>query len=180
MNPKPPDPETREKAFAPPIPKRRRWPLVLFGVLLLLSGMIIGVAGNEYYHKYMRDKFIGHPERASQLIARRLKSELNLSSQQEDQVEKILAKRMKDLEDIQRQIRPQMDKELDQLRDEIAQLLDETQKRRWFEHFTKARQFLPPPFLPPPAIREGDKGPPPNMRRNGEGPPPPAHKNSSI
>jgi len=138
---------------------RRRWPLVLFGILLLLSGIVIGVAGNEYYHKIMRDRFIGHPERAPRLITQRLKSELNLSSEQARKVEEILRKRLEALRTLQEESRPRLDRELDLLRDEVAQTLDEGQKQRWLEHFARMRPFLPPPFPPPPGGGPGPGGP---------------------
>jgi len=90
-----------------------------------------------------------HPERMPQLITERLKSELNLSPEQVQQVEKILTNRLKVLREIQEESRPRLDKELDLLRDEVVQLLDENQSKEWLERFSKMRHFLPPPPPPP-------------------------------
>ena len=153
MSRKPLDLETRGTASPPLTPPRRRWQMILFGFILLVSGIVIGVAGNEYFHKVMRDRFIDHPEQATRMITKRLQSELDLSSEQADRVEKILEKRMQTLRAIQQESRPRMDRELDELRDEVAQVLNDDQKQRWLEHFAQVRHFLPPPFLPPPGER---------------------------
>jgi len=115
----------------------------------LLSGIVIGAAGGFFIDKMRRDKFMQHPERMPQLITERLKSELNLSPEQVQQVEKILTNRLKVLREIQEESRPRLDKELDLLRDEVVQLLDENQSKEWLERFSKMRHFLPPPPPPP-------------------------------
>ena len=140
-----PDLETQTRDSSSFMKKRPRWPLIVLGIILLLSGMVIGAAGDFYIHKMMRDNFIKHPERAPRLITKRLKSELDLSPAQAEQVEIILTKRLKTLKQIQEECRSPLDEELNVLRDEVLQTLDENQAQRWRKHFAKARHFLPPP-----------------------------------
>jgi hypothetical protein len=145
MSRKSPDPETQAKVSSSLMHKRRRWPLLFLGGILLLSGIVIGAAGGFFIDKMRRDNFFQHPERMPQLIAERLKSELSLSPEQVQQVEKILTNRLKVLREIQEESRPRLDKELDLLRDDVAQTLDENQSKEWLENFSKMRHFLPPP-----------------------------------
>jgi hypothetical protein len=144
-----PESETQEEVFLSlmQMRKRRRWLLLLLGGILLLSGMVIGATGEFYCDRVRRDNFLSHPEWMPHLMTERLKAELSLSPEQVQQIEKILMKRLKALNEIQEESRPRLDKELNLLRDDVAQTLDENQSRQWLENFSKTRHFLPPPLL---------------------------------
>ena len=120
----------------------------LFSALILISGIIIGagltliITGDPDTQKSMPPG----PEYMSGRMVRRIAEELKLSPQQREQLNPIVQKHMKAMDDIRRQARPEISKELRQMNEEILSILDGSQKEIWRDriqrmqkHFTQMR-----------------------------------------
>jgi len=70
---------------------------------------------------------IKHPEQVPARATTRLAQRLDLSDEQRAEVEQILRRRLQLLTAIRRQLRPQIDGQLDGLREDIAEVLNDDQ-----------------------------------------------------
>ena len=126
---------------------------VLMSALILFSGIIIGagltliVTGDSGTQKSLPPG----PEYMSRRMVERIVRELKLSPEQHEQLKPIIQKRMKAMDDIRNQARPQINNELKLMNEEIIAILDEGQKQIWEdkikkmqEHFTRMRQRRSP------------------------------------
>lgn len=126
-------------------PRRRRWVSVLLAVLLLISGAIVGstvtllVIRNRVLHRLER------PQGLAELAAARLKRHYGLSPEQTRAAQRVFRERQRNLQQIRRQVQPQIDRQLDGMRADIAEILgpaDAPQWRAWFDG--QRRHWLPP------------------------------------
>lgn len=120
---------------------------ILFSVLTLISGVIIGVgltlivSGDSNKPKSLPDGW----------MVERIARDLKLSPQQRGQLDPIVKKHKKAMDDIREEARPKIMAELEQMNDEIMAILDEEQKQIWQdkikrmqERFTRMRQHRGP------------------------------------
>ncbi len=131
-----------------PRPRMRRWLLVLLGILILVSGMVIGSGMTVIIARKKIIHAIRHPEKVPERITVRLKKKLNLSGDQTEQVKEILTRHLRSIMEIRQETRPRILKELNVMRNEIAKVLNERQARLWRKRFEALMRVLPPP--PPP------------------------------
>lgn len=143
---------TEEMPAAPPPsplppPRRRRIRLALFGGALLLCGMVLGGAGTLLYVERAVSQGLRQPDRLPGLIAQRLRRPLRLDSAQQQEIQAILEARQANLMAIRREFHPRVQAELDQVRAEVAEVLDPGQAERWERLFARMRERfqLPPP-----------------------------------
>jgi hypothetical protein len=131
--------------------RRRRWRTWLFALFIFLGGAALGsalTAGaifRSFRHAMM------HPEEAPQRITARLKSGLDLTNEQADQVRAIITRRQQSLMQIRRDVQPRVELELDQLESEIAAVLYAGQQEVWRTLATRFRRNWLPPVPTPPA-----------------------------
>jgi len=134
--------------------------MVLLGLVILLCGMVIGSAATLVVARRAVVHAVLHPEEMPERAAERLGRRLDLSAKQQAQVETILRHRLLALAHIRERIRPHIDRELDELREEVAAVLDEEQARQWRDDFRRLRRLIQPqaaatdaamPDGPPPA-----------------------------
>ncbi len=123
--------------------------MVLLGLVILVCGIMIGSAGTVFVARRAMLHAVRHPEEMPRRAATRLASRLDLTDEQRARIEGILRTRLRKLGEIRDRLRPHMDRELDALREEIADVLDENQERRWREDFRRLRQLLHPPAYEP-------------------------------
>jgi hypothetical protein len=129
----------------PPAPlPRRRWLTALLGMLIFVAGAACGagftvvVVANRVQHA------IQHPEEAPPRIAARLKWRLGLDDDQQAKVEAIVAKHQVELLAIRREFQPKVVDQLEQVRDEISGVLNDSQRERWTKLFDEVRErWLP-------------------------------------
>ncbi len=138
-------------AIPPMLPRRRRWPRVVAAMLIFFSGMVCGggltviVAVRNIRHA------IHHPEEVPARLTRYLTRRLDLSSDQAEQVEGLIAQRQAHLQAIRRETQPRVAAELSALREEIGQVLTPDQRAKWDDIFDEAiDRWMPPP---PPATQ---------------------------
>lgn len=113
--------------------------------LVFLGGCACGAALATLAIKHAVHHAMQSPQTMAGHIAERLSGFLDLSDEQEKQVEQILVRRHEALTDIRREIQPKLEAELNILEQEIAAVLDDRQRVKWHEHAAAVRsQWLPP------------------------------------
>ena len=130
---------------------------ILFSALTLISGIIIGagltliITGGSDTRKSLPPG----PEYISGRMVERIARELKLSPQQQGQLRPIVQKHMTVMDDIRRQARPKISKELKQMNEEILSILDKPQREIWQkrvqrmqERFTRMRHHRGPDDRP--------------------------------
>jgi hypothetical protein len=133
----------------PAQPKRRRWLTVLLAGAIFCTGMIVGAAATVTIAVRRLEHAIHHPEVMPDRLAGRLRTVLDLSPDQTEQVRSVLTQRQQALLAIRRDAYPRVAHELELTRTQISEVLDDNQRVVWNNWFTRVRQrFLPPP---PPA-----------------------------
>jgi predicted Co/Zn/Cd cation transporter (cation efflux family) len=102
------------------------------------AGFTVVVVANRVQHA------IQHPEEAPPRIAARLKWRLGLDDDQQAKVEAIVAKHQVELLAIRREFQPKVVDQLEQVRDEISGVLNDSQRERWTKLFDEVRErWLP-------------------------------------
>ncbi|MEW6347631.1 MAG: hypothetical protein AB1646_01090 [Thermodesulfobacteriota bacterium] len=130
----------------PVAPKRKRWRSVLFGVIILLGGMVIGSGSTLIVLHKLVISAIHHPEQVPKRIAKRISRKLDLSKEQAAKVQAILIERQKALLAIRREVYPRVEAELRQARDQVAAILEPEKAQSWRNRFEELRaQWMPPP-----------------------------------
>ena len=142
--------QTAEHITPPPRRKPRRWLMVLLGILILISGMVIGAGMTVIVGRRMVRQFMDHPERLYTRTTNRLRKSLDLSDEQTDEVREIVEERLGALIEIHREVRPKVEEQLRLFRDEVTKILDEDQLDSWNKHFIHIERALLPPHHPPP------------------------------
>jgi Spy/CpxP family protein refolding chaperone len=142
-------PGEEEPTVAPVPPPAARWQQTALGVLILLAGISIGAAGTVLIGKEVIRRRLEHPDRMSVGIARQMTRSLDLSPDQAKQVEAIVDQRMRTARGMRNDARRQVEQELSLMRDEVAEVLDKEQARRWRAQFERARRARPYPPVSP-------------------------------
>ncbi|MCK4659066.1 MAG: hypothetical protein KAV82_06045 [Phycisphaerae bacterium] len=128
--------------------KRRRRRLLhgLFALVIFVAGAITGSAVTVVFLKHLVQHIHTHPDEVAEHVAGRLRSRLDLTDAQFEQVRSILLRRHRELERIRREVFPQVRSVLDAAHDEIAAVLDEQQREQWKDHYDHViRTWFPPP-----------------------------------
>jgi cell division protein FtsX len=127
---------------------RRRWLTILLAFVIFVAGVASGAALTVHYAVSRLQFAIHHPEVAPARIAATLQRRLNLDDQQKAQVEKIVARRQVEIASIRRKFQPEIVHQLDSVRDEIAAVLNESQREKWTQLFDQFQQRWLPPMPP--------------------------------
>lgn len=129
-------------------PRRQRsWLKTLsLSLVLLVSGGVIGAGFTLIVVLHRVQVMIKNPELFATQATKRLTSALDLSEEQARRVNAILREHQDDIRDIRREVRPQIDRQLDLLREDIARELTPEQAKRWRAFIAKKRRvWMPPP-----------------------------------
>jgi hypothetical protein len=157
--------------------KLHQWRMAFFGMVILLAGMIIGVAATLVFLRYNQPGLPPGPEFAAERIIGRLQHHLHLSPEQMAKLEPILQKRLQKLDEIRANARPQVAEQLRLMNEEISSVLDAHQKQLWHEHLQRLQRMLRPGPGPhrrgPPWSGQDRPGPRRRPRRGGAGEPSP-------
>ena len=138
--------EMRQPAV-PAVPRWRRWRLhVLLSLVIFASGGAVGVGATLIVLRSRVLYAIHHPREMPVKIAANMRRPLQLSDEQVRQVEQILSQRQQLLQDIRRRVQPEVEAELDRVEQQVAEVLDNQQRERWHEHFTRLRGIWLPPL----------------------------------
>jgi hypothetical protein len=132
----------------PPPRKRRRWLAAVLVFFVFIAGMLCG-AGLTIAMAVHRLRYaIHHPEEVPARITAMLDKRLHFSAEQQTKVESLIAERQAHLQNIRREVQPQVQSELDGLRSDISALLTPDQQEKWDRLYTEAiRTWMPPASL---------------------------------
>ena len=138
----------------PPVvrPRRRRIWSILLALVIFISGVLVGgglsfklVTGG--FKKYFQD-----PAVSAERITQRMKRQLDLTEEQAVQVRRIIFEQQNSFQSLRKQIRPQLDAQIEKTRRELAAVLTPEQARKWEKRFDRFMKFWLPPrngdFLP--------------------------------
>lgn len=131
-----------------PLPRPGRvWPRqLLFALVMLVCGALIGGAGTARFLWGRLVDGMQHPEKVPALVAKRMDQRLGLDDAQHAQVLDILTKTQEHLVDIRRETYPRVAVVLDETREAVAAVLTPAQAEEWKQAFENIRgKLLPPP-----------------------------------
>ena len=143
----------QDQPVAPVIRPRRRWVWpVLLALVIFVSGVVVG-GGLTF--KIITSGFkrsFQDPEVSAERITNRMKRRLDLTDEQFVQVRRIILERQKAFQSMRKQVRPQLEAQIEKTRQELAAVLSPEQARKWEKRFGQFLKFwLPPqPGDPPP------------------------------
>jgi len=117
---------------------------VLFSLLTLLSGIIIGSGVTLMTADRFKSKPVPPgPEYLSGRMISHLVRELNLSPEQQQQLDPIVKQHMEAMDKIRQEARPQIAEEIKQMNDAIMALLDEGQQQIWNDKIQRMQDNFP-------------------------------------
>jgi hypothetical protein len=125
--------------------KKKRWRSLLLGILILVCGMAIGTGGTVVVMKRIILHSIQHPEKVPQRITDRMRGKLDLTEDQAAKVKAILTESQKKIQDLLRQIQPEVDKEFEKAKEDVAAILKPDQAKKWRDRFDRLRNWFPAP-----------------------------------
>lgn len=134
---------------------------VVLGSLILISGILIGVAGTliaERWHWWRNPPPPPTPER----VAERMKYDLGLPDTQVEAFDQAVIPHLRAISSIQAEIAPRIDEEFNLMKKDVSAVLDEAQLKSWLKRTEHAQRMFreahPPgspsgaPFPPPPPM----------------------------
>jgi hypothetical protein len=143
--------------------------LLIFSLLIFLSGLLLGSGGTLIFMRYRFVHIMRNPRQLHENLADHMSHDLALSPEQRDQIRQIVQTRMENMQRLRSQTRPLMDEQYQKMQSEIKALLSPEQATKWERQFGREslgrRQpwFMNPnqPPEPPGHGRQGDFPPPP-------------------
>jgi autotransporter translocation and assembly factor TamB len=137
---------TENPASAIARPARRWIRTLLLGVIIFVSGALVGggltfkVIATEF------KRFFQEPEALAESITHRMKKKLDLTDDQAVQVRRILLERHKAFQALRKEVQPRWKAEIESTRRKMAAVLTAEQARKWEKGFRRFSKFwLPSP-----------------------------------
>ncbi|HUO06801.1 MAG TPA: hypothetical protein VM008_00580 [Phycisphaerae bacterium] len=129
----------------PPPPKnRRKWLAAILVFFVFIAGMMVGSGLTIAVAVHRLQIAFRHPEEVPARLTTFLDKRLHFSREQAIEVQRLIAKRQSRLQEIRRQVQPQIQSELDALRQEISDVLTPSQQAKWDRLYSEAvRTWLP-------------------------------------
>ncbi|MGD1001167.1 MAG: hypothetical protein ABSA67_10775 [Candidatus Brocadiia bacterium] len=115
----------------PPPRRKRQWLTALLLVAVFLCGIVCGAGATAIAAVRIVRHAILHPEGHPERGARWLKSRLNLTDDQFEQVRKILTEQNADFALIRSEVRPRILERLKKTNEEVAKILTPEQEAKW-------------------------------------------------
>jgi len=128
-----------------PSPVRQKgWLKALLMLMIFSSGAIVGTCATLVLIRQQVHYRIHHPEEMPSKVASRIQWKLGLSDEKTRQVEAILSERQQVIQQIRREFQPQLERQLDELEQQVADLLDDPQSTTWQKWFQEIRaEWIP-------------------------------------
>lgn len=137
-------PTADSRVRAVTLKRRRGWPRLLLYFAIFASGVIVGGGITLTVARHRALHAMRHPEAMPARIASRMERTLSLSEAQRRDVERILGRRHETLQHIRREVRPQIEAQLDLLEEDISAVLNERQREKWQRRFRRLRRMWLP------------------------------------
>jgi hypothetical protein len=123
---------------------------VLLALVIFFGGMVVGSAGTIVIAVHRIQHVLKHPEEAPRRLTAVLTRRLDLTSDQQVQVEAFITERQHHLQELRRENEPRIEAELEGLKHDIDGVLNPGQRDKWDDMFDDAiMRWLPPPPPPP-------------------------------
>src|ERR1051326_2923658 len=120
-------------------PRRRRWVSWLLAIVIFFAGAAVG-SGLAVVIVVRKVQYaIQHPEAARARLVSHLQRRLGLNAAQTSQVQQIMTRRQRALQEIRRDVQPRVEAQFDGMRDEIAATLDAGQREKWERMYSEAQ-----------------------------------------
>jgi hypothetical protein len=123
----------------PSPPARRRIPVYVQSLLYLLCGLIIGAGGAVLVIRGAVHRMVAEPELLPARMLQRMESQLDLDETQRAAIEGIVAKRIAAFRAIRDRMRPEIQSEIDGLRNDVSAVLNPDQRETWETRFDAIR-----------------------------------------
>jgi hypothetical protein len=139
-----------------------RWIAVLSVTGLFVIGILIGALGTHLYYAHAMLAPAGAPGRALQgSFAERLDRRLGLSTEQREEVDRILHESHVGREQLRGRVEPLVREHLERTHHRIAEVLTPEQRDEFAGMIERHRRPAAEWLLRPPGRRPGRRGPPP-------------------
>jgi len=136
----------QDQPTAPVIQRRRRWVwTILLALVIFVSGVLVG-GGLTF--KVITSGFkrsFQDPAVSAERITHREKKKLDLTDAQAVQFHRIIFERQKAFQSLRKQVRPQLEAQIEKTRQELAAVLTPEQARKWEKRFGRFMKFWLPP-----------------------------------
>jgi hypothetical protein len=145
--------------------------MVMLSAIILIAGIVIGSAATTLLIQKSSDKIPGPGKGAAGRMTHRLKERLRLTDEQFAKIEPIIKQHMDKLSDIQKNARPLIETQVNQMKEKISALLTDKQKEKWEKQMKNLERGFRMRRGPGPHGPRGDGigGRPRGPRRDGQG-----------
>jgi len=145
--------------------RAQQWKMAFFSLVILIAGILIGSGVTLIAVRERIPQPVMDIEAVNEHVLGRLQEQLNLNTDQREQIRDIFAKHIRALRQIRQQARPKVAQEMNDLHMEVMAILDEEQQQIWQQNINRLRnRFLSGRG---PGRGPGGSG---RGRRNGSGP----------
>jgi septal ring factor EnvC (AmiA/AmiB activator) len=125
---------------------RRRWIwTLLLALVIFVSGVLVGSGLTFKVITSGFKKYFQSPAVSAERITHRMKKQLDLTDEQAVQVHRIIFEQQKAFQSLRKQVRPQLDAQIEKTRQELAAVLTPEQARKWEKRFNRFLKFWLPP-----------------------------------
>jgi hypothetical protein len=123
--------------------RRPRWRGVVLGIVILLCGIVIGAGAAAIIvpRQLSRDFALSHQRAQTMMV--RTTEDLGLSPEQRRQVESIIAKHLRAVDDIRADNRARVQEQIDLMKREVTAVLDERQAQLWASRLAELQRHRP-------------------------------------
>ena len=136
----------QDQPVAPVIRPRRRWVgPVLLALVIFVSGVLVGGGLTFKIITSGLKRSFQDPEVSAERITNRMKKRLDLTDEQVVQVRRIILEQQKAFQSMRKQVRPQIEAQIEKTRRELAAVLTPDQTRKWEKRFRRFLDFWLPP-----------------------------------
>ncbi len=124
---------------------RRRWGwTLLLGIVIFVSGILVGGGLTFKVITSGLKRSFQDPAVLADLITHRMKKRLDLTEEQAVEVRRIIFEQQKVFQSLRRQVRPQLEAQIEKTRREMAAVLTPEQARKWEKRFDRFLRFWLP------------------------------------
>ena len=155
-------------------PRRRFWSHAMLVLVVFISGSVVGSSLTLILDKAPpenRPMPGGPPTDLAKQIVLRWRDKLELTDEQADKIFQIVKERQEALNELRHEIEPQFAAELATMREQIDEVLDDDQQKKWHEIMKSIRERYQPPRSgdgPKHGFRGGPGGGHPGWSRGGQ------------
>ena len=122
--------------------KKRRWKLVLLGLVILFCGMVIGAGITFHLGNAMMFHALSPGSEMAERVMKRIERDLDLTDDQRPRVAEIVVHRVSELKSIFMDASIRINEQFMLLHDEVAQIISEEQKLKWEKHYKKMQKVI--------------------------------------